>query len=74
MSFIYMEPTVFHGFDNIATASVVAPFLIHGQVVVARFPYGKVLAYLLLGSLPSTPSYPLFSCVRKVHPLTNRVS
>ena len=27
------------------------------------------MAYLLLGSLPSTPSYPLFSCVRKVHPL-----
>lgn len=44
------------------------------RVVVARFPYGKVLAYLLLGSLPSTPSYPLFSCVRKVHPLINRVS
>ena len=31
MNVLCMEPTVFHGFDNIATASVVAPFLIHSQ-------------------------------------------
>ena len=31
MNVLCMEPTVFHGFDNIATAGVVAPFLIHGQ-------------------------------------------
>ena len=43
-------------------------------VVVARFPYGKVFAYLLLGSLIGTPNYPLFSCGRIVFPLINRVS
>lgn len=31
MNVLCMEPTVFHGFDNIASTSVVAPFLIHGQ-------------------------------------------
>lgn len=43
-------------------------------VVIARFPYGKVFAYLPPGSLLGTPSCPLFSCGRIVFPLINRVS
>ena len=43
------------------------------RVVIARFPHGKVFAYLPPGSLPGTPSCPLFSCGRNVHPLINRV-
>ena len=33
MNVLCMEPTVFHGFDNIATAGVVAPFLIHTDIL-----------------------------------------
>lgn len=38
MNVLCMEPTVFHGFDNIATAGVVAPFLIHGQDLLSYRP------------------------------------
>ncbi|MDB7816842.1 LPD28 domain-containing protein [Intestinimonas butyriciproducens] len=43
-------------------------------VVVARFPHGKVFAYLPPGSLLDTPSCPLFSWERSILPLINRVS